>query len=202
VLRRPRTTGLAPFQFRRRGAYHALRALHPNGSLRCTGGKSPHPQAPTATVAPLIRLPARSRGCNRGANAGETSTPNMSGALPLRVPFNLRAGRKVHCGTVRLSPGGRFRFLAGCPKVRLLAAMAGSMLGGAIAGRPRTGDGPMTRAVSLITTLLGGALASVASVVAEAQLVPPPTPRTAAAWAACQKEADAAVPAMGSAVLA
>jgi hypothetical protein len=30
----------------------------------------------------------------------------------------------------------------------------------------------MTRAVSLITTLLGGALASVASVVAEAQLIP------------------------------
>jgi hypothetical protein len=47
----------------------------------------------------------------------------------------------------------------------------------------------MTRTVSLITTLLGGALASVASVVAEAQLIPPPTPRTAAAWSACQKEA-------------
>ena len=52
----------------------------------------------------------------------------------------------------------------------------------------------MTRiqSVSLIATLLLGA--TLASAVAEAQPIPMPNPRTAKAYAACQKEADAAFP--------
>src|ERR1700730_9170388 len=45
----------------------------------------------------------------------------------------------------------------------------------------------------MMMLLLGGALASA---VAEAQPIPMPNPRTAVAYAACQREADAAVPGM------
>src|SRR3979490_1696849 len=45
----------------------------------------------------------------------------------------------------------------------------------------------------MMMLLLGGTLASA---VAEAQPIPMPNPRTAVAYAACQREADAAVPVM------
>ena len=45
----------------------------------------------------------------------------------------------------------------------------------------------------MMMLLLGGTLASA---VAEAQPIPMPNPRTAVAYAACQREGDAAVPVM------